>query len=413
MESTGAGPTEQAPKRGWAGEWLDAGRTLVALLLLASALAVVVLSYVSDAFRVCHDEITPSSTVVRVCAPIGGSDLVPIGLAVLIALLLLPGVSEINLPGVGGIKRDLQAQRRATDELTRGVAQLQTTVSQISQVSQSQSGSFVNEPHFHAHFSAPEAAESTDQKIELLRRGEPPIVVEPPRTGRRRLSPDRASSESALLDLASTLDMYLHSGSASPRPVKGGLESVLSSPEGDARRDWTRDFREELATFLNDANTLRHSPARLSDEQVESAVGLGERLVEAARRYADHASQAGLAGERGMIQTFARWLTAYGWTVESRGTPGGPDLVAERSDERLVADIKAGTTLSMGSLDRSIGSLVRWSAALGATSGALVVPSPAFSRLRDRDRNRLMVPGIRLFTIDERGVVQQEAPEAP
>src|SRR5438105_431108 len=80
-------------------------REVLASVLLALIALWAVLTYLLPSWRICREHVLDSGAVVNSCAPVGVDDLPVIGLVLLIALLLLPNVAELGLPGGISIKR--------------------------------------------------------------------------------------------------------------------------------------------------------------------------------------------------------------------------------------------------------------------------------------------------------------------
>ena len=97
-----------------------------------------------------------------------------------------------------------------------------------------------------------------------------------------------------------------------------------------------------------------------------------------------------------VVETFVRWLRADGWTV--RTEVDWADVVAERGNERLIAEAKGATTAPGLDVDTLYGQLLRRMGGSGARY-ALVVPEkliPAASRVPEDVRLRL---GIDLYGV--------------
>src|SRR5437867_1793644 len=97
--------------------WNWIRRAVAGLLLLALA-AVVAWSYVPGAaIASCHQELAAGGAIVKVCGPIGGGDVVGVGLILLIAgLLVWPDLSELGIPGLIALKRRVMATETAQEQ---------------------------------------------------------------------------------------------------------------------------------------------------------------------------------------------------------------------------------------------------------------------------------------------------------
>jgi hypothetical protein len=109
--------------------------------------------------------------------------------------------------------------------------------------------------------------------------------------------------------------------------------------------------------------------------------------------------------ESEVVQAFVGWLEQHGWTVATE--VAWADVVAERGEERLVAEAKGVTTSPGLDIDTLYGQLLRRMTDLDSTSYAVVVPEKliqAASRVPEAVRARLR---IRLFGIDMDDVVRE------
>jgi hypothetical protein len=109
--------------------------------------------------------------------------------------------------------------------------------------------------------------------------------------------------------------------------------------------------------------------------------------------------------ESEVVQVFVAWLEEHGWTVATE--VAWADVVAERGDERLVAEAKGFTTSPGLDIDTLYGQLLRRMTELHSTSYAVVVPEKLIqvaARVPEAVRARLR---IRLFGIDMNDVVRE------
>jgi hypothetical protein len=109
--------------------------------------------------------------------------------------------------------------------------------------------------------------------------------------------------------------------------------------------------------------------------------------------------------EADVVEVFVAWLERDGWHVTTE--VGGADVVAERGDQRLVAEAK-GITSSPGlDIDTLYGQLLRRMTELESTTYGVVVPEQliqAASRVSKEVRARLK---IRLFGVDVDDAVRE------
>ena len=109
--------------------------------------------------------------------------------------------------------------------------------------------------------------------------------------------------------------------------------------------------------------------------------------------------------ESEIVAVFCRWLQDHGWTAQTE--VGWIDVLAERGDERLIAEAKGLTAAPGLDVDTMYGQLLRRMTLDPGTRYGVVVPEkliPVASRVSVEIRARL---GIRLYGIDADDVVRE------
>jgi hypothetical protein len=219
-------------------------------------------------FAVCRDKLTSTGAVVEVCGPVGTEDVVLVGFALLVTLLLVsPDLSEFSIPGLVSIKRRLAEQATRTGELERDLQRLEMT-------QQTNVSTTVMLPPNLA-----ETASSAEKKAAAVAEGAVPSEHHELDPRIRTPSPERAVLEVQLLDAWETLVQYVGP------PLVRGLDVAsrrerFSQPERELLDDWQRYFRDELQELRLARNTVAHQPERLTDEQVRQAVVIGRALLQ-------------------------------------------------------------------------------------------------------------------------------------
>jgi hypothetical protein len=168
-------------------------------------------------------------------------------------------------------------------------------------------------------------------------------------------------------------------------------------------REWANVFRDELRAFEVLRDTLRTHPERLADEEVRAGIQLTQSLLDGARRFV---LQANAPAQREGLEAIVRqWLSEGGWKlVEHRGS--GADIVAERAEERLVVEVKAGRS-GLRNVDALIGQLLRLLRTEDASAVALAVPTdavPSVLRIPLDIREQL---SMRLLEVTSTGEVRE------
>lgn len=109
----------------------------------------------------------------------------------------------------------------------------------------------------------------------------------------------------------------------------------------------------------------------------------------------------GRGSEAPVERAFKRWLTATGWRVlEDHGT--WADVVAERGDDRIVAEVKGYTGSNTGlDVDTMFGQLLRRMEPGEATVYAVVVPTRSLTKVLRVPLDVRRRLGIRVFEVQD------------
>ena len=346
--------------------WKEA-RFIAALGIFCGTVGLVVLSYFPQTgIASCRDELAANSTVVRVCNPVGIDDGVAVGLVLgLVALFIWPEISEVGIPGLFTLKKQVAQNRRQTAEVAadvRGLALAQP----IPDV---------------------EGAVATAARTGF---GQAQALVSP--SGQQRvLSDERKALEADLRQQLFRIDSHLRLTSADPaqQAAEGIDRGLLPAPDPrasvEALRAWERAFDEPLRAFLSVRNTFVHFPERLTDDEVRDALDLGRILL----------------GALGSLQEQARTEDK----LERRNVIPVRDLTATG---RLIA---AGAALTVTREDPAPGvrGVKGWSVAGEASHAG---PLPEDTELTMRHRDGRILSGRALLTnqrisSDARGVTSE------
>jgi hypothetical protein len=200
-----------------------------------------------------------TTTTTSTCSGVNASQLLP--LAVLVALLLLPDMSELAIPGLITLRRRVEQQEQAVSSQAARQSDLEHRLQALQTTVQSTNMSVYVLNNLDA------IAQDVERKA--------PIFLDPQAlmsTPTEAPSPDPATAVRVheLLDLAerlSTYDTALSEGSLSPESQ-------------EAVRRWSHLFATELAAVRTARNRVAHPPHDLSPRQIEDAVRIARRLYE-------------------------------------------------------------------------------------------------------------------------------------
>jgi hypothetical protein len=294
-----------------------------AVVILLVALGSVAASYLPNSpVAACRATLTSAGSVVTICRPLGTDDIVLIGLVLLVAgLCLAPDLSEVGISGLVSLKRRVREEAKRAAEVRREVEGLVAS-QPIPDLTQ--------------------AVASADLKGQETA---PDEVVSPTDQGGRILSAERTLLERRLSKLINNVDEYRSMSDP---------DRVRRDPYGDLGgaplRRWRSRFAHELATFAGVRTVFRSAPERLSDEDVEKAVNLGERLVDEAQRSIT-ANQLGSTAEK-----FVIWLER---TAGRKPRPVSDPTIDISSPPRSIgvkasARSLARVSLTQAELDRAV-----------------------------------------------------------
>jgi hypothetical protein len=260
---------EPEPSPWWDRSPWEALRLAGAALIVLVMAAVAVASYIpGTGVASCRGQITATGAEVELCQPIGPSDVVGVGLVLLVALVLIwPEISEL---GIGGnyVKKRQRAIERQQAETAATVGHL--VLAQPS-------------PNLDAY-----VAELTRAAGERHDTHEVPSA-----RGKRLLSSERVDGETQLLGLARELDRYIQL-LESPNAERALRHPAYSRVFGqyneerflDALAEWQETFDEQLRSWAIVRNTLTHFPERLSDDEIRAGIALARDLLSAIKRLA-------------------------------------------------------------------------------------------------------------------------------
>ena len=223
---------------------------IAAGVLPAIITAVALISYFTDALKICHQErVENTATVVKVCSAWTADPLL-LGIALLIgvlplAILLLPFMRKISI-GPLGVEPRAMRQRLETLEKTVEAKSLPDKVER-KPVPAEMAGSFtmnaVIAPANGSEMSEPEAEIATSA---LIRPG---------------ISRERSEAEKRLRNAWATLEPYVH---------EADNASALTARTA-ALRLWRGQFDFEIAGVRSAREVLDEAPQNLSDDDVRKA----------------------------------------------------------------------------------------------------------------------------------------------
>jgi len=169
----------------------------IALTLVGGLTLVVALSYVpASSFAPCRDQLTVSGNIVHMCHPVGTDDVVAIGLILLCAVAFIwPDLSEVAIPGLVSLKKEVSATKLAVAETERRTAAVTTDVQNINLA-----------------LPKPDMAQAAQAQA-MLRAGSAPRVDDDPGSGR----PARGEGDGSTMTRRSRVGM----GGLAPSAVRG------------------------------------------------------------------------------------------------------------------------------------------------------------------------------------------------
>lgn len=262
-------------------QWPILIRRGIAYLLAAGLVVVVIGSFFG--LHVCRDALATVGTkaVVQTCGPIGVLDLAPA--AVLIALLLIPDLSQVDLFGVISLHREVQEVGRKQEHVESELIRVRTAVNQA--VSQSQAATQETNLNVFMSPSAEEARAEVEQKVDDYL-SQPYGFVTPSAVRRSKPppSPNRARKEAELIALWEDLRAYL--------ALLGGQTNRIESwrtdapnPSGDPIvtsivAEWRTGFAEQLNLVRAARNSVAHA-VPISGQDLDTALTVGRKVLDA------------------------------------------------------------------------------------------------------------------------------------
>jgi hypothetical protein len=258
MARPGADDEETEPF--WDRQPHKAVRRLAAIAIIVGALVAVAGSYgLLPGLAACRQEVTPSSTVVTLCRPIGSDDIVLVGLVLLVAIAFIsPDLSEFGIPGLVNLKKTVRETKKKTDANTNALEDL-----------------IDSQPVP----DLPQASASVDEKQEDV--GERVSPVPAPIEGLRA---DRGPMEAELAELIADVREYERASRVNASEYVGE-RGTLYRAELESLREWHSRFADEISSLVALRPILGHAPERLSEDALRAGIVLGRRLLETAQSF--------------------------------------------------------------------------------------------------------------------------------
>lgn len=246
---------------------LDRARWVGAFVVGALALFLVSRSYLDPSAQVCRQEVGDGARAVTLCGPIGLEDALWVGLVGLVViLLLLKDFSEVSVTGIGSLKRTVEEAKKKTDEQAKKTAELERFV--VGQFMSMSSHQTVN------------VTVVTSQGLKQARDEvpAPPESVTEDRNGLPRIDPERAVKLAQVLDLYEQMATIFSTitGERRHRFLDQSGRILIDHPNLLA---WYREYKEPFNTFRAARAAAAHNPGSLSDDDLQTALELGQRLL--------------------------------------------------------------------------------------------------------------------------------------
>jgi hypothetical protein len=247
----------------WDRQPYKALRQLAAIAIIIGVLLAVAGSYgVVPSLAACRQEVTPSSTVVTVCHPIGTDDIVLVGLVLLVAIAFIsPDLSEFGIPGLVNLKKTVRETKKKTDANTSVLEDLVST-REVPDL--------------------PQASASVDEKQE-----DAGDVAAPTPAVAGELTADRGPLEAELASLIDDVREHERASRLSAAEYVG-YRAKLPRATLESLREWRSRFADEIASLVGLRPILTYAPERLSDEELRAGIALGRRLLDAANSFLSH-----------------------------------------------------------------------------------------------------------------------------
>lgn len=240
-------------------------RLAIASILTAAPIAAVVLSHFISAMEVCEELVADNGQVVRTCNPITAIDLPLLGLWVLLILLiLLPDFSELSIPGLISLKREVRDVASAVDRVE----------GQISQYM-----SFNPTIEFHNHTASPaESTQIASEVYDRVNKNIPNAESQISHLLKRDVLPTRAIQEVQLLALWERLLSTVQTYGVFRSRIRNAItpDSIISP---SWLSGWIADYYRDISEIRVIRNTVAHQPEDLSDEALRKALSALQSLV--------------------------------------------------------------------------------------------------------------------------------------
>ncbi len=290
-------------KTGTQSRWLHGLRRCAAFLVFVGAVAAYVASRSDQDLRLCSDVVASVGTkaLVEQCRPLSLTDLVP--LVALSLVLLVPDISELSIPGLGGVKFRMEQQERRQDDLEARLVEVAQTTSVTQSMNVSAPNVIVVNPAAVVE-ALPGKEEAFRAEVE---EGHRPFDVYLQRVP----APLDAEDAAAVMELLAVWSRDLEPWAELGRRLQGRLWRGLTRsyvagtlnaaneerygqtlrrvvPDGLSERDldvvqrWNSVFAEELAFVRGTRNAVAHPGAVRGPEPgaIRDAIVVGRRLAD-------------------------------------------------------------------------------------------------------------------------------------
>jgi hypothetical protein len=258
--------------------WATVIRRGIAYLLAVALVGVVIGGYFG--LHVCRDAIATVGTkaVVQTCGPIGVIDLAPV--AVLIALLLIPDLSQVDLFGVISLHREVKEVGRKQEQVVSELVQVRTAVNQSLAASQNMNVNVMMSPGAH------EARAEVEQKVdEFLTQPYGFATPSPVRKSKPPPGAARARKEAELISLWEDIRAYL--GLVGGRSWRNDpSETLTPTPTpfvASIVAEWSATFADQINVVRAARNSVAHA-VPVSNEDLDTALTVGRRTLDALDR---------------------------------------------------------------------------------------------------------------------------------
>ena len=257
----------------------DKARVVLAVIISLVGFGLLISTYIFDDMRVCREQVSDSGTPLEICGPVGSGDLLVVGAAFFLVILLLwSEFSEISFPGFVTLKRRLNEEIQRADRIEEKSNRLEMLVNQLQMTQQQNTNVHI----YNGDVGALE--DRTKRKVEEIDRRQP--QGQRPPVDRveaiRSVSPQRAQMEVQFLAAwERTVDL---AGLAVGRHPASSAQPPMSSRAPWAR-DWAQRFSREIAELRDIRNTIAHAPDQLTDDEIRKALNTMNLVLDAAEAF--------------------------------------------------------------------------------------------------------------------------------